>query len=145
MIEPQEILARIAELHQALLKLFTWSLYELPRDVVAYYISDRPHPEAKRHGYHFQLFLLRSTSFTWISLEFHDGILDRRHIQTFPLHRMESVKTFQFGTDQGLRMGCAIEVGGLVFTLPLKGDPHSLEDPAAHRAFAFGKSISDHL
>lgn len=113
--------------------------------MVAYYISDRPHPEAQRHGYHFQLFLLRSTTFTWISLEFYDGILDRRHIQTFPLHRIESVRTYQFGTENGRGMGCTIEIGDLVFNLPLAGDPHTLEDPAAHRAFAFGKSISDHL
>lgn len=145
MVERTEILNRITELHHELPKLFTWSLYELPDDVQSYYVSDRPHPEAKREGYHFQLFLLRSSSFTWISIEFCDQILDRRHLHTFPLHRIQSVRCYQFGTGAGIRMGCTINIADLEFNLPYKGDPHSLEDPASHRAFAFGKSMADHL
>lgn len=145
MVDRTDILSRIAELHHELPKLFEWSLYELPDDIQSYYISDRSHPEAKRDGYHFQLFLLRSSSFTWISIEFCDQVLDKRHVHTFPLNRIQSVRCYQFGTETGIGMGCTLEISDVEFDLPFKGDPHSLEEPAGERAFAFGKSIANHL
>ncbi|HYO61054.1 MAG TPA: hypothetical protein VEU29_04060 [Actinomycetota bacterium] len=143
MTERDDLLARIAELHHELPKLFAWELYELPDDVRAYYISDRPHPDATAHGYHLQLFLLRSTTFTWISLEFYDHVVDRRHIHTMPLHRIRSVRSYQYGTPEGSGMGCSIDLGEIKIDLPFEGDPRSAESPASHRAFAFGKAVAD--